>query len=118
MGQSERWVDGRWVRYDHDRSHIVKVIGGRRLPRGWSISGRVSYLTGTPLTTVHGYNSGTKESAFRVDLRFDKRVVWNEWFFEYYVDLSNAAVTPEDLGFGTPMNVPYVLPTFGVRAVF
>jgi len=118
LGRSERLIDDRWLRYDFDRTHVMKIVGGKRLPRNWSVSGRISYMSGTPTTTVHGYNTGTKTGAFRIDLRFDKRVVWDQWLFEYYVDLANAGVTPEDFGFGTPNNIPYVLPTVGMKAIF
>ena len=118
FGHSERLVDEAWVPYDFNRTHVATVVGGKRLPRNWSVSGRVRYMSGTPLTTAHGYNAGTKLDNFRVDLRFDKRVVWDQWLFEYYVDIANASVTPQDFGFGIPTDFPYILPTVGLKAIF
>ena len=70
FGHSERLVDEAWVPYDFNRTHVATVVGGKRLPRNWSVSGRVRYMSGTPLTTAHGYKAGTKLDNFRVDLRF------------------------------------------------
>ena len=53
---------------------------------------------------------------FRFDFRVDKRAVWRKWLLDFYVDVTNAALLPEEVQPGTVLR--YVLPTVGVRGRF
>lgn len=53
----------------------------------------------------------------RIDVRIDKRAVWNEWMLDFYVDIINVAVTREGVGFAGEGGFRFVLPTVGFRAV-
>jgi hypothetical protein len=88
-----------------------------RLPRNWEVGGRMMLQSGTPLTTLTGYNEGRTGWQFRADLRVDKRVVYNRWLFDFYVDIVNATVSPESGGLVGANEFRYVLPSVGVRAV-
>ena len=47
------------------------------------------------------------------DIRFDKHAVWMSWILDFYVDITNVAVMPEEFRTGEVLR--YVLPTMGLR---
>jgi len=114
LSRSERYRDGSWVPYDFDRTHLVSLVAGWRLPRNWDFGVRFQYQSGLPATTTYGYNTARASGYYRVDLRVDKRAVWRSWMLDFYVDLLNAALLPEEVTPGT--YIRYVLPTAGLRA--
>lgn len=114
LSLSERQKDGVWVPYDYDRTHLLNVVAGLPLPRNWDLGLRVSYQSGQPTTTTYGYNTARKDGYFRLDLRVDKRAVWNKWLLDFYVDLTNATLYPEEVVAGS--FIRYILPTAGLRA--
>ena len=69
------------------------------------------------MTTIHGYNAGRAASEIRVDVRFDKKAIWNSWQVEFFVDIVNATVSKEGSGLFGGAGFRYVLPTFGFRAL-
>jgi TonB family protein len=116
LSRSERLRDGAWVPYDFDRIHNLNLVGGLPLPRNWDLSLRFQYESGKPTTTTSGYNAARTDGYARVDLRVDKRAVWQSWLLDFYVDITNVALLPEEV---TPGNtIRYVLPTLGVRGRF
>lgn len=117
LSRSQRALDNRWADFDFDRRHILNMVAGVHLPRNWEIGGRVLYQTGTPVTTVHGYNFDRTAHQTRVDLRIDKRAVWNSWLLDFYVDIINVTVSPESGGLLGPDTFRYLIPTVGFRAV-
>ena len=114
LSMSERQRLGEWVPYDYDRTHLLNLVAGMPLPRNWDIGARLQYQSGKPATTTYGYNTTRSDGYFRIDVRIDKRAVWNKWLFDFYVDLTNVALFPEEITPGA--TIRYVLPTFGVRA--
>jgi TonB family protein len=116
LSRSERDRDGSWVVYDFDRTHLLNLVAGLRLPRNWDLGLRLQYQSGKPATTTFGYNTARTNGYYRVDLRFDKRAIWQGWMLDFYVDLLNAALLPEEVAPGA--NIRYVLPTAGLRARF
>jgi hypothetical protein len=116
LSRSQRDRDGAWVVYDFDRTHLVNLVAGLRLPRNWDLGLRFQYQSGLPATTTYGYNTARANGYYRVDLRFDKRAVWKGWMLDFYVDLLNAALLPEEVTPG--VSIRYVLPTAGLRARF
>ena len=62
-----------------------------------------------PQTTTAGYNTARTDGYVRVDLRVDKRAVWRSWLLDFYVDIANVALLPEEVTAGT--TIRYVLPT-------
>ena len=114
LSLSERKRQGVWVPYDYDRTHLLNVVMGLPLPRNWDVGLRLAYQSGLPATTSYGYNTARADGYFRMDLRIDKRAVWNKWLLDFYVDLTNATLYPEEV---VPGNlIRYVLPTVGFRA--
>ena len=116
LSLSERRRDGAWVPFDFDRTHLFNAVGAVSLPRNWSLSLRLQFQSGKPVTTPNGYNAVRGAGFTRIDLRVDKHAVWNDWLFDFYLDLINVAVSPEDIGTGE--SIRYVLPTLGVRGRF
>ena len=114
LSRSERRRDGGWIPYDFDRTHLVNLVAGLRLPRNWDLGIRFQYQSGLPATTTAGYNTARADGYYRVDLRIDKRAVWQKWILDFYIDLLNAALLPEEVTPGT--YIRYVLPTAGLRA--
>ena len=118
LSQSERLQsDGSWASSDFDRTQIVNLVVGTRLPRNWELGGRLLFQTGTPLTTIHAFNGARTPPTFRFDLRIDKRAVWNEWLLDFYVDIVNTTIAAETGGLLGANPLYYVLPTLGLRAV-
>ena len=115
LSRSERYRGG-WVPYDFDRPHLLNVVAGLPLRRNWDLGLRLQYQSGRPTTTTAGYNAAYGAGFFRVDFRVDKRVVWRSWLLDFYVDVTNAALLPEEVEPGAVLR--YVLPTAGVRGRF
>lgn len=116
LSRSERYRDGDWVPYDFDRTHLVNVVAGLPLKRNWDIGVRLQYQSGKPVTTTAGYNTARTDGYVRVDVRIDKRAVWKKWLLDFYVDITNIALLPEEVTTGT--TIRYVLPTVGLRGRF
>jgi TonB family protein len=114
LSRSERLQSGQWVPYDFDREQLLNLVLGMPLPRNWDLGLRGQYQSGRPTTTTAGYNAGRNDGYWRIDLRVDKRAVWKKWLLDFYIDITNVALLPEEIQPGTVIR--YVLPTAGVRA--
>jgi hypothetical protein len=118
LSRSERrGDDGTYAPFDFDRTQIINAVAGVRLPRNWDLGARVLLQSGTPVTNIHGYNAARTDWQFRVDVRIDKRAVWNTWLLDFYVDVVNSSVAEESGGLVGNQVFRYVLPTVGFRAV-
>ncbi|HET7502789.1 MAG TPA: TonB family protein [Kofleriaceae bacterium] len=116
LSRTERLRDHEWVAYDFDRTHLINVVAGLPLRRNWDVGLRLSYQSGKPETITTGYNAARGTGYLRFDLRVDKRAVWRSWLLDFYVDVTNIAVLPEEVQVGTVIR--YVLPTVGLRGRF
>jgi len=113
LSRSERDRDNEWVPYDYDRTHLLNLVAGMPLPRNWDLGLRLQYQSGLPATTTAGYNEGRIDGYVRIDVRFDKRAVYRKWLLDFYVDITNVAVMPEEIQPG--LSLRYFLPTVGLR---
>jgi len=102
-----------WRPYDFDRTHLINVVAGLPLRRNWDIGMRWQYQSGAPVPVTSGYNNARKDGYLRLDVRVDKRAVYRKWLLDFYVDITNIAVLPEEVQPGTVIR--YVLPTVGLR---
>jgi TonB family protein len=116
LSRSERMRDNQWVPYDFDRTHLINVVAGLPLRRNWDIGLRLQYQSGKPETISAGFNEARGTGYLRFDVRVDKRAVWQKWLLDFYVDVTNIALLPEEVQVGTVIR--YVLPTVGVRGRF
>ena len=113
LSRAERYRDGAWAPYDFDRTHLFNFVIGVPLRRNWDIGVRMQYQSGLPETTTAGYNTATGDGYVRFDVRVDKRAIYEKWLLDFYVDITNIALLPEEV---TPGNtIRYVLPTVGLR---
>jgi len=117
LARSERRRDERYVAYDFDRTHILNLVAGFKFSGNWEIGGRLVFQTGTPLSTDNGgIASGRSLPNWRIDLRIDKRIVFNQWLLDFYVEIINVGVTRESGGLLSENGFRYVLPTLGLKA--
>jgi TonB family protein len=113
ISRSERRQQGAWLAYDFDRTQLLNLVAGMPLRRNWDLGVRAQYESGRPVTTSFGYNAGRTDGYWRFDLRVDKRALWKKWLLDFYVDITNVALMPEEVTPGTVIR--YVLPTIGLR---
>jgi hypothetical protein len=115
LSLSERRSDGRWAPYDFDRTHLFNLVAGIPLGRNWDLGLRLQYESGKPEAALSDTTQRNAGYA-RFDVRFDKHAVWRRWILDFYVDITNAAVMPEEVRADQVLR--YVLPTAGVRGRF
>ncbi len=128
--------------FDFDQTHILTMLGTYRLPRNWEVGMRWRYVTGNPTTPNVGgiYNVDTGEydpipgavnsarlpDFHQLDLRVDKKWIYDTWTFNAYMDIQNvySRANSENIqynfdftqrrpGAGLPL-----LPIVGVKADF
>ena len=116
LSRAERYRDGAWAPYDFDRTHLLNLVAGLPLSRNWDVGVRVTYQSGIPATTTAGYNTARNDGYLRFDVRVDKRAVYRTWLLDFYVDITNIALLPEQVTPG--QTIRYVLPTVGFRGRF
>jgi TonB family protein len=96
----------RWRVAQVDQTHIVSVALSYRLPWDFELGGALRYVTGNPQTFAVGGFLDTDTSRYRrfngpplaqrlpgffqVDLRVDKRFVFDTWALSLFLDLQNA----------------------------
>lgn len=133
---------GQWRPFDFDQTHIMSVLGVFRLGSGWEAGFRFRYVTGNPTTPIVGavYNSDTDTYAptygptnsarqrdfHQLDLRVDKKWVFDTWMLALYIEIQNVYLSENQEG--VSYNYDYtesqattgipILPTFGIRADF
>jgi len=127
---------------DASQTHILTIFGTYQLPRNWQIGSRFRYVTGNPSTPVvssvfnaskesydpiNGDKYSSRVGSFhQLDVRLDKRWIYNSWMLTAYVDLQNVynRTNPESveynfnykktqLGSGLP-----IYPIMGIRGEF
>jgi hypothetical protein len=96
----------RYVLTDNDETHHIQLLGSWHLKRDWDIGFRARYVTGKPETPIDsveyvanfgGYynpvfgdaNSVRVKPFFQIDLRVDKKFVYDRWMFSLYLDMQN-----------------------------
>jgi hypothetical protein len=91
--------------FDYDQTHILTVVASYVLPRNWLVSGRFRLVSGNPNTPVvrsvydvdsdfyqpvfGGVNSDRDAPFHQLDLRIDKRWIYQNWIFGAYLDIQN-----------------------------
>lgn len=132
----------RWQLAALDQTHILSVAASYELPWGFELGGAVRYVSGNPQTAaigglydadrsrylrVNGPPLGTRlPGFFQLDVRLDKRFVFDTWALGLYLDLQNAT-NHTNYEFYT-YNYDYsevqgfpglpILPVFGAEASF
>jgi hypothetical protein len=110
LSRSERYdqVHKKWVLFDDDETHHLQVLGSWHLKKNFDAGFRLRYVQGKPTTPIVGItenenlngamsikpNYGDKNSKrinpfFGLDLKVDKKLVFDKWMFTIYADLQN-----------------------------
>jgi TonB family protein len=128
--------------FDFDQTHILTALGTYELPRNWQIGFRFRVVSGNPRTAVIGSLFDATEDRYepiyggvnrargalfhQLDLRVDKRWVYQGFMLTAYLDIQN--VYSHENEEGRSYNFDYsrseaatglpILPILGVRAEF
>jgi hypothetical protein len=107
LSRTERYnrPDHKWEVYDQDETNNLQVLGSWHLKKEWDLGFRLRSVTGKPTTPVIGreynendiafipvygeQNSDRVDPFFQLDLRVDKKIVFDKWMFSIYFDLQN-----------------------------
>ena len=142
LSRSERRDSGAttYRLFDYDQTHILTVLGSYAFRRNITVSGRFRYVSGNPRTPVVGsvmnasadryeplfgaVNSARNPAFHQLDLRVDKRWIFDRWMLNVYLDVQNVYnhKNPEGLSYSYDYSkskaqggLP-ILALFGVRA--
>lgn len=144
LSRSERrnLETGEYFPFEFDQTHILTLVAGYNLPYGIDVSARFRLVTGAPFTPVvgsaydveqDGYeqvfgetNSARNATFNQLDLRIDKKFVFQSWILGLYIDVQNVyyAENQEGVRYNYDyteqepvMGLP-ILPTVGISAQF
>ncbi|MCO4764107.1 MAG: TonB-dependent receptor [Myxococcales bacterium] len=126
-----------------DQTHILTALGSYKLPANWEIGARWRYVTGRPYTGVNTavwnddkdtwsrvqstcINCERTPAFHQLDIRVDKKFIFDSWLLGVYLDLQNAynRANPEgitysyDARFQTVTAGLPIIPSFGLRGEF
>jgi hypothetical protein len=128
LSRSLRVVDGVIVPSDWDQTHILNLVVGCRLPRNFSTSVRFHYNSGRPYPLYDRRNGDVDGYIHlppfpQLDLRADKRFIFDSFILDAYIELVNATLSKEvydvkreATGSLTESAYRLVLPSVGVHA--
>jgi TonB family protein len=145
LSRSERFdrEENRWKLYGRDQTHNLQLILNYRLKNQIECGTRIRYVSGNPYTPivdrkdnmydyffepVSGKSASLRNKPFfQVDLRVDKKFVFDKWMLATYLDFQNVLMflyaSPEftifdfDYTDQTTVSAPFI-PSFGLRAEF
>ena len=100
------YSENKYVLFDDDETHHIQLLGSWHLRRDWDIGFRARYVTGKPETPIDSVeyianwsgfynpiygdeNSVRVKPFFQVDVRIDKKFVYDKWMFSLYLDVQN-----------------------------
>jgi outer membrane receptor for ferrienterochelin and colicin len=91
--------------FQFDQTHILTIFGTYQLPRNWQVGSRFRLVSGNPTTPVEGSVFDASRQRYlpiygaqysdrlplfvQLDLRVDKRWIFNSWMLNAYLDLQN-----------------------------
>jgi hypothetical protein len=131
-----------WRSTEVDQTHNLSIAVSSQLPWGFEVGGAFRYVTGNPATLAQGGVFDADDGRFervnqpirssrlppfiQLDLRVDKRFVFDTWALGLYLDLQNATnqqnfeLFQYNYDFSTVQGFPGlpILPVFGAEARF
>ncbi|MCB9547214.1 MAG: TonB family protein [Myxococcales bacterium] len=142
--RSERKDDGEddYRLFTLDQTHILTMLGQYKLTSQWEIGLRWRYVTGNPQTPRQGAvyavdsdvyvpyfgssNSERVDAFHQLDLRVDRRWVYEAWILTAYLEIQNVynRANPEGItyNFDSTQSAPLtglpIIPSFGLRGEF
>jgi hypothetical protein len=132
LSWSQRYDDsGVLGRSDWDERHILNLVSGYRLGRATTIGVGFHLNTGRWAPVIGGGDGAYQElpAYYQIDLRAERRFVFDRFLMDLYADFENVTLNPEILQLqsvatpASPMAVQQeglriILPTVGVHAQF
>jgi TonB family protein len=131
-----------WRPFSFDQTHGLSVVASMKLPWRIEAGARFRYVTGNPQTPILGsyfdsdndvyypvlgtINSERVPAFHQLDVRIDKRFVFDSWMLTAYLDLQNAynRLNPEAYFFSydyrkktTVTGLP-IIPSLGIKGEF
>jgi hypothetical protein len=115
---------------DWDQRHILNLVAGYRLGRGYSVGSRFHLNTGRPYPVFNDRTKMVSEyrrlpTFYQLDLRFDKRFLFDRFILDVYFEVVNSTWTREvfDIrrngrGELVETGFPLAFPSLGVHAEF
>jgi hypothetical protein len=98
-------VTGEAFRFAYDQPVNATLVGTYKLSEAWSFGAKWNYHSGTPYTPIIGtrgtysdgrpipvygaVNSGTLPVYHRLDLRVDRKYIFDKWKFSTYFEVNN-----------------------------
>lgn len=119
-----------------DQTHVVNAVASWEVGRHWTLGTAYHFHTGRPYTpeffdrnSPDGIRHGPPFSArlpsfWKMDVRIQKREVYETWYFDFYIDILNVTFNQETIGysaneFGEQVDKAlFFVPMMGLRAVF
>lgn len=145
LSKSKRYSskEKKYIPYDNDQTHNLQCVMNYRFSRQWQAGTRARLISGNPYTPVvdrtydmtnryfvpsFGEKNSLRNSPFfQLDLRVEKKFVFDNWLLTGYLDLQNTLwflyKSPEitiynyDYTRKTSLSVP-IIPSIGVKADF
>jgi hypothetical protein len=133
LSWSQRYDDsGVLGRSDWDERHILNLVGGARLRGGYSVGARFHLNTGrwAPVIGSPGGDYQTLPTYYQIDLRAERRFVFDRFVMDLYADFANVTLDPEVLQLDSVYDprtggatvqqdrIRLILPTVGLHAQF
>jgi len=140
LSRSERKAEGYGTMpFMFDQTHVVNAVVSWEVGRHWTIGTTYHFNTGRPYTPEYLHPtekdpSGTCRGKpfskrlpdfWRMDLRIQKREVFDTWYFDFYVDALNFTFNRETVNYSVGQEGDQVadealffVPMLGLRAVF
>jgi hypothetical protein len=143
LSKSTRWNSNQSVyNFEYDQTHHFNIVVARPLANEWKVSSRFRYVTGNPITPIVGatydadnevyfptrgpiYSQRLKDF-YQLDLRIDKKVIYDRAIWTYYLDIQNILNTknPESIQYSYDYaqkdqvsGLP-ILPALGIKGEF
>ncbi|MBU1430640.1 TonB family protein [Myxococcota bacterium] len=134
--------DEDWRLFDFDQTHIFTALGTYKLTNNWEVGLRWRYTTGNPYTpknkciydsdndTCIAYNLPANSERIppfhQLDLRVERRWIFDLWILSGYLDLQNAynRENPEGVGYNEDYTQQEIrsglpiIPSLGFRGEF
>jgi len=107
LARSEAWSnrDGKYILSGRDEPHNLQLLGSWRLRNNWEVGGRMRFVSGKPtspiiatvenenaknIRPVYGErNSERQDPFFQLDMRVDKKRIYDKFILTYYIDFQN-----------------------------
>ncbi len=107
LSRTERYdrSEKRWKLFGDDETHNLQVLGSWHLKKEWDLGFRARFVSGKPTTPIDRVeyveeyldylpkygkeNSERLDPFFQLDLRVDKKFVFDKWMYSFYLDLQN-----------------------------